>query len=49
MLVTKFEHGLLNIASLKDKKVVHNQLELQVFKKKCHLTPPLWVDGSQTP
>jgi hypothetical protein len=27
----------------------HNQLELQVFKKICHLTHPLWVDGNQTP
>jgi len=49
MFVTKFEHGLINIASLKDKKIVHNQLELQVILKKCHLIPPLWVDSSQTP
>jgi hypothetical protein len=24
-------------------------LELQFFLKICHLTPPLWVDGNQTP
>jgi hypothetical protein len=34
-----FEHGLLNIASLRDKKIVHSQLELQVFKKYATLHP----------
>jgi len=49
MFIIKFEHELLNIASLREKKFVHSQLELQVFKKICHLTPLIWVDGSQTP
>jgi hypothetical protein len=49
MFVIKFEHVLFNIANLRDKTSMHSQLELQVFRKKCHLTPPLWVDGSQTP
>jgi hypothetical protein len=34
-----YEHGLINIATLRDKKSLNRQLELLVFRKFCHLTP----------
>lgn len=34
-----YEHGLINITTLKKKKSLNSQLELLVFRKFCHLTP----------